>query len=267
MPENQPVLLVTGASSGIGKATALLFARNGYRVALAARRFDRLEALAAQIESMGGDALPISADVTMQEDISNMVRATLDKFGQVDVLFNNAGYGRLDWLEQVPQDDVRGIIEVNLLGVIETTREVLPHMIARRKGHIINMSSVAGWIAAPTYSLYAASKFGVRGFTNALRREVRVFGIHVSGIYPGAVANEFSDKARIRRRTGIRTPAFMRLSNDDVARAILALERRPRRALIIPWPMRFAVWVNLVFPGLVDMVVDRGFVRRERSES
>jgi short-subunit dehydrogenase len=260
-----PVLLVTGASSGIGAATAQLFAREGYRVALAARRQGRLQELVEEIQSSGGEALSVATDVSRLEDIREMVDIVLDRFGQIDVLFNNAGFGRLDWLEVLdPQKDIQAQIQVNFLGTIWTTQAVLPVMIKRRSGHIINMGSLGGYVAAPTYTAYAASKFAVRGFSEALRREVGIYGISVSAIYPGGVATEFSKKAGIRRKTGATTPASLRLSADDVARAILRLVRKPRRELVIPWSMRFVVWFNILFPGLVDWIVERQFVLKER---
>jgi NAD(P)-dependent dehydrogenase (short-subunit alcohol dehydrogenase family) len=133
--------------------------RSRFQVVLAARRIDRLQALKEQIENEGGHTLAVPVDVANYADIHNMVQSVLDIYGHVDILFNNAGFGRLDWLEQLdPARDIETQIDVNLSGVIETTRAVLPHMIERRRGHIINMASVAGWIAAPTFTVYAATK-------------------------------------------------------------------------------------------------------------
>jgi len=262
-----PVIVITGASSGIGAATARLFAARGYRVVLAARRQERLEALAQEIRAAGGEALPVPSDCGELGDVQALVSRTLAEFGQIDVLFNNAGFGRLDWLERLdPESDIAAQIDVNLTGLIQLTRAVLPHMIERRAGHIINMSSVAGFLAAPTYSIYAATKFGVRGFTEALRREVSGYGIRVSGIYPGAVDTEFSERAGIRRKTGATTPAALRLSSEQVARAVYSLAQRPRRELITPGVMRLAVWLNALFPWLVDWGIERGFTRKERGE-
>jgi NADP-dependent 3-hydroxy acid dehydrogenase YdfG len=218
---DQLVILITGASSGIGEATALKFAQDGYRVVLAARRVDRLQALAAKIEAGGGQALPVETDVANMEHIQRLIRTVMENFGQIDVLFNNAGFGRLDWLENLdPIKDIEAQIQVNLLGVIQTTRQALPAMIARRKGHIVNMASAAGLLATPTYSIYAASKFAVRGFSEALRREVRIYGIHVSTIFPGGVETEFKSHTGAQRKTGITTPQGMRLSADQVAQAV-----------------------------------------------
>jgi short-subunit dehydrogenase len=252
------VILITGASSGIGAASAVAFGRAGAHTVVAARRLDRLQNLAGQIESLGtgAQALPVAADLSRLSDIVQMVETARDRFGRIDVLLNNAGFGRLGWLESLdPQADIENQLAVNLLATIQTTRQVLPLMLEQRSGHIINMSSVAGLIGPPTYTVYAASKFALRGFSEALRREVAPFGIHVSVIYPGGVATEFGAKAGIQRRTRITTPDWLRLSPDDVGRAVVGLARRPRRSLVIPSVARVAVYANLLAPWLVDWIV------------
>jgi hypothetical protein len=262
---NQPVFLVTGASSGIGEAVARLFAKEGYRVSMGARRLERLQAVAQDIESAGGQSLIIQSDLTIFEDIQRLISETLDQFGQIDVLLNNAGFGRIKWLEELdPIGDIQAQIQINLITTILVAREVLPHMIQRREGHIINMGSMGGLVASPTYTIYSASKFGVRGFTEALRREVGVYGVHVSGIYPGAVNTEFKQHAGIDRKTGRTTPDSLRLEPGEVARAVLSVVRRPRRELIIPWQMRLTVWMNILFPGIVDRLIESRFTRLER---
>jgi NADP-dependent 3-hydroxy acid dehydrogenase YdfG len=268
MSEN-PVVIITGASSGIGAATARLLSGKGYRLSLAARRLDRLQALADEIKSSGGQALPVATDVTNLEDIHNLVQITLDEFGVIDVLFNNAGIGRIDWLERLDQvDDIEFQIQVNLTGVVQMTRQVLPHMIERRSGHIINMSSVAGLIPVPTYSVYAATKYGLRGFTEALRRELSPVGVQVSGIYPsGAKKTEFRGRRGATRGSRIRTPDSLRIDAEQVAQAVLSLIRRPRRALVIPGVMRLAAGLNAIMPGLADTVIQAWFARKGRGES
>ena len=262
---NQPVLLVTGASSGIGEAVARLFAEEGYRISMGARRLERLQAVAQDIESAGGQSITIQSDLTIFEDIQRLISETLDQFGKIDVLLNNAGFGRIKWLEELdPMEDIQAQIQVNLITTILVAREVLPHMIQRREGHIINMGSMGGLVASPTYTVYSASKFGVRGFTEALRREVGVYGLHVSGIYPGAVNTEFKQHAGIDRKTGRTTPASLQLQPRDVARAVLSVVRRPRRELIIPWQMRLTVWMNILFPGIVDRIIESRFTSLER---
>lgn len=260
-----PVLIVTGASSGIGAAVGKQFAHQGYRVVLAARRIERLESLADEIEAVGGQALVVQTDLFQFEDIQNLVAATISQYGQVDVLVNNAGFGRLKWLEQLdPAKDIQAQLQINLTATILVAREVLPHMIERRSGHIINMASLGGFVATPTYTTYSASKFGVRGFTEALRREVGVYGIHVTGVYPGGVRTEFKEHTGTDRKTGRTTPASLRLEPEEVAQAILKVVKHPRRTVILPWQMRFVVWANSHFPGIVDWIIENRFTRLER---
>jgi short-subunit dehydrogenase len=265
--ENLPVILITGASSGIGEATARKFARLGYRVALAARRIDRLEAISTEIQATGGQALAVATDVTKIKDLEWLIQTTLERFGRLDVLFNNAGFGRLDWLDTLdPLQDIEAQIQVNLLGVIQTTRLALPEMIARQRGHIINMASMAGLIGTPTYSIYAASKFAIRGFSEALRREVGVYGIKVSVIYPGGVATEFKNHTGAQRKTGLTTPSRLRLSADQVADAVWQVVQRPRRSVILPPIYRLGVLFNALSPGIVDWLIEKRFTAIERAQ-
>jgi NADP-dependent 3-hydroxy acid dehydrogenase YdfG len=260
-----PVAIITGASSGIGAATAQLFAKNGYRIVLAARREERIIALADEIKSIGGEAIPIKTDVAQLESINNMISQTLDGYGQVDLLFNNAGFARQKWLEEMdPDRDIALQIQVNILGVIQTTRAVLPHMIKRRRGHIINMSSMAGYVAPPTYTIYSATKHAVRGFSEALRREVGVWGIRVSTIYPASVATEFTTHTQANYQSDFLYPEMLQLNADRVAESILRVARFPRSNVILPGVMYFAKWLNILIPGLIDKIIELRFVRPER---
>jgi hypothetical protein len=258
------IVLITGASSGFGADAARLFAKEGATVVLAARRIDRLQALVEEIRSAGGEALAVPVDVSQRDEVEVMVKTVLEIYGQVDILFNNAGFGRLDWLEKLePECDIETQLNVNLTGLIQVTRAVLPHMYRRRAGHIINMSSVAGWIAAPLYTIYAAAKFGVRGFTDALRREAGSFGVEVSGIYPGPAVTEFSlhtGTNRVKRE--LKPPSFLYMTSMQVARRVVWLAKHPRRRLVIPWYYRIVVAFENIFPGVVDWLVELIFVKR-----
>ena len=260
------IVLITGASSGFGEDAARLFAREGCTVVLAARRIDRLQTLAAKIQAEGGEAFAVPIDVADRKEIELSVNTILELFGQIDILFNNAGFGRLGWHERLdPDRDIETLLQVNLLGTIQMTRAILPSMLLRRLGHIINMSSVAGWIAAPTYTIYSASKFGVRGFTDALRREVAPFGIHVSGIYPGPAKTEFGlhtgnhpmKNSRIRK-------FFPSLTSAQVAARVVELAKNPRRTVIIPWYYRIFIWADILMPWLVDWITINTLSKRKR---
>lgn len=263
------VAIVTGASSGIGEATAREFAREGAKVVLAARRVDKLESLAKEIGAMGtgAQAHVVQADLAKLDDIQKLVDETVQVFGRIDVLVNNAGFGRLDWLENLdPVKDIQAQIDVNVMGVIQTTRLVLPLMIKQRSGSIVNMCSMAGLIGTPTYTIYSASKHAMHGFSEALRREVKPWGIDVSLVYPGGVVTEFASHAGIKRKTKATTPKFMLLTAEQVGQAVVKLVRRPRRMWIIPWMWGFTVFMNRFFPGFVDSVNINRFTIPERED-
>jgi len=263
------IVIVTGASSGIGEATAREFAKEGAKVVLAARRVDRLESLAKEIAAMGtgAEALVVQADLSKLEDIQSLIAKTLERYGRIDVLVNNAGFGRLDWLENLdPVKDIQSQFDVNVLGVIQTTRQALPIMIKQRSGHIINMCSMAGLVATPTYTVYAACKHAVHGFSEALRREVKPWNIDVSMIYPGGVTTEFAAHAGIKRKTNASTPRFMLLTAEQVGQTVVKLVRSPRAMLIIPWLWSFTVWMNRNLNGLVDNTTINRFTIPEREE-
>lgn len=263
------VVIVTGASSGIGEATARQFGREGAKVVLAARRVERLEALAQEIADMntGAETLVVEADLSRLEDIQKMIKETLARFSRIDVLVNNAGFGRLNWLEKLdPLKDIQAQFDVNVMGVVQTTRQALPVMIEQRSGHIINMCSMAGLVATPTYTIYAACKHAVHGFSEALRREVKPWGIDVSMIYPGGVVTEFASHAGIQRKTKATTPRALLLTADQVGQAVVKLVRRPRSMWIIPWAWTFTVWMNRGFNWLVDHTTINRFTIPEREE-
>jgi short-subunit dehydrogenase len=255
------VVVVTGASSGIGEATARAFGRAGDRVVLVARRAGLLERLAAELP----ESLVVPADLTQVDDLARVVDRTRARFGDVDVLVNNAGAGRYDWLEELSEDDIRTQIRLNLTAPILLTRAVLPMMLRRRSGVIINVGSVAGRIAAPTLSIYNATKYGLDGFTEALRREVGPQGIAVCIIYPGPVGGtEFGQKSR-RVSVGVRTPSMLQRTVDQVASAILDLADHPRPRRVLPGIFGVAIAINALAPSLVDAAVARATRRAQQS--
>jgi short-subunit dehydrogenase len=185
-----------------------------------------------------------------------MVKSALDLYGQIDILFNNAGIGRVDWFENhSPERDIDMMIQVNLTALMQVTHAVLPHMLERREGHIINMVSVAGLIAAPLITSYSASKHGARAFTDALRREVVPLGIKVSGIYPGPAKTEFGQHIGKNKAYGSVKKTFnLRMPSAYVARRVLDVAKRPRRSLVIPWWFRIITTFDMLFPVVVDWI-------------
>jgi short-subunit dehydrogenase len=250
------VVLITGASSGFGEDAALMFAEEGCKVVLAARRIDRLQNLAAKIQDAGGEAIAIPMDIIDAAEVDNMVKATLDLYGHIDILFNNAGIGRVDWFENHSiERDIQTIVQVNLIALMQVTHAALPHMLARGEGHIINMISVAGLTASPLITSYSASKFGARAFTDALRREVAPLGIKVSGIYPGPASTEFGQHVgKNEAYRSVKTVFRFRMTSKYVARRVVDVAKRPRRSLIIPWWFRFVAILDSLFPVVMDWI-------------
>ena len=227
--------LVTGASSGIGWATALALAKGGARVTIAARRRDRLDALAAQIREGGGEALIVSADFGIEAEAQRAVHETESAFGRLDILVNNAG---VMYLEPVIEADLarwRRMFEVNMLGLIAATQAALPGMRTRGDGHVVNISSTAGRVANANAAAYSATKFGVVGFSEALRKEVCRDRIRVSVIEPGVVETELRDHIghpATQKAINDWAVSMRQLQADDVARAIVYCVSQPAHVCI-----------------------------------
>jgi len=229
-PLQGKVALVTGASSGIGEATALALARAGARVAIAARRRDRLDGVAGRIADLRAESLVLEADVARPEEAESIVSRTVERWGQLDILVNNAGLMLLSPIDRARVEDWRRMLDLNVLGLMVTTRAALPQMRRQKDGHVVNISSTAGRVANPDASVYAATKFGVGAFSEALRREVYKDNIRVTVIEPGAVATEL--RAHVpdpdtRERIDTWARSMRQLQSEDVAAAILYAVSQP----------------------------------------
>lgn len=185
------VALVTGASKGIGHATAMRLAEDGVAVVLTATSIDLLESLKKEIETRGGESLALRCDVTKLAECEELVRQSLLRFGKIDILVNNAGVGYSGKIIESEPDKVQQMVMVNILGVYYMTRSVLPSMMALRKGDIINIGSVAGIKYSPRFAIYSATKFAVRAFSEALRNEVQEHNIRVTLVHPGMTQTAF----------------------------------------------------------------------------
>jgi NADP-dependent 3-hydroxy acid dehydrogenase YdfG len=187
------VVVITGASSGLGEATARLLSEQGATVVLGARRADRIEALAAELNGNGGRALAVATDVTDRGQVKALVDAAAQAYGRVDVMINNAGLMPHSPLERLKVGDWEQTIDVNLKGVLYGIAAALPYMQEQRAGHFINVSSVAGHKVSPAGAVYAATKHAVRALSEGLRQEVKAYNIRTTVISPGAVATELPD--------------------------------------------------------------------------
>jgi NADP-dependent 3-hydroxy acid dehydrogenase YdfG len=184
------IVVVTGASSGLGEATARLLSSQGATVVLGARRADRLEALTKDIEARGGKALALETDVMRREQITALVDSAVQRYGRIDVMINNAGLMPQAPLEKLKIDECDRMIDVNIKGVLYGIASALPHMQRQKSGHFINVSSVAGHRVGPGFAVYAATKYAVRALSEGLRQEVKPYNIRTTVISPGAVATE-----------------------------------------------------------------------------
>jgi clavulanate-9-aldehyde reductase len=217
------VVAVTGASSGIGEATALACAQAGAAVALAARRSDRIEALAARIEQDGGRAVAIATDVGEEDQARAFVERAASELGRLDVLVNNAGVMLLGPIADAPTEEWRQMIHANVFGVLYCTHAALPIMRSQNSGHIVNVSSVAGRFARAGSGVYNLTKFGVGAFSESLRQEAVEMGVRVTVIEPGAVATELPDQNRPEIQEMIRgvLADVEPLESADIAAGIL----------------------------------------------
>lgn len=215
------VVVITGASSGIGAATALAFAQEGSGVVLAARRKERLEVLKEKILSFGVPCLVVETDVTQLKSVQKLFSEVEKHFSHVDILVNNAGIGRNARLVDTSHEDWKATIDTNLTGVFYCTQEAVQHMLDKHvRGHVITVSSVLGLIALPGRSAYCASKHGVTGFKRSLRRELKKYSIRISLVHPAGVDTE------ILGTLGVERIKWKMLRSDDVAQYIVALASR-----------------------------------------
>jgi NAD(P)-dependent dehydrogenase (short-subunit alcohol dehydrogenase family) len=271
------IVIVTGASAGIGEAAARRLAGEGATVVIAARRADRLETLKREIESAGGRALAVAGDVRSPQDRERLVQETMRAFGRIDGLVNNAGYGQRGPIELVPVEAIRQNFETNLFSLIALTQLVIPIMRAQQSGRIINISSVAGRIARPLSSVYDATKHALEAISDGMRGELAPFGIKVVVIEPGFIITEFLGVANQNARPIIEDAGpyaeslersagvIQRLRKmagrpEDIAEVIFKAlaARNPRTRYAAPGHARFALAAKRLLPSRVfDYVLSR----------
>ncbi len=252
---NDKVVIVTGASSGIGRATALAFAGAGATTILASRSQDKLEQLAAEIGRGNGRALVVKTDVSDRLQVDALMQTAVREFGRIDVLINNAGGGAVGPVDgQRFADDARHLLEVDFFGKVHCTQAVLPIMRRQRGGTIVNLSSVVGRKAFPRFGAYSASMHAVAGFSDALRQELKGSGIGVVTVHPALTATAFFHGV-----DGADMPAPFRymkaLTPEAVARAIVKAVGRHSLRVVVPWQPRLLLLSDALSAGLGDLVV------------
>src|SRR5215211_503149 len=237
--------IVTGASSGIGRATALALAKHGACVALAARRESSLSALAHEIESLGRKALVLPTDVTRREQVEAMVQQVLAQWGRVDILVSNAGEYIQGAIAALDPSDLQRSLNVNYFGGVYCIKAVLPHMLARKSGHILAVTSMDGKIGLPPDAPYVSAKFALTGFLEVLRQEVSDHGIAVTNVLPGRVDTEMIEHLRF-------SWVSPKVSPELVARAILNAIWKRKPIVIVPPQAKLLYYINVFAPRLSD---------------
>jgi short-subunit dehydrogenase len=253
-------VVITGASSGIGRATAVRLGRDGAAVVVSARREERLIALAREIESSGGQALAVVADVTREQDVQQLVARTLDRFGRLDVMICNAGFGIEGSLTDAAGEHMQRLLDVNYLGTFYGARCVLPVFRRQGAGHLIFVSSIVGKRGVPQMGAYAATKFAQVGLAECLRAELAGSDIHVSVVLPVSTDTEFHEV--MQKACGVASRARgPQQTAEDVADAIAHGIAHPAAEIYPYRKARGLVLLNAIAPGFCDRFVKR-FGRR-----
>lgn len=262
-----PVVLITGASSGIGAALAQAYSNRGFRVVLVARRTDRLETLA---RALGGAerALPLAGDVTRDGDLTRAIETARAKFGRVDTVIANAGFGVTGKFEDLSLEDYRRQFETNVFGVLRTIRESLPEL-KRTRGRIGIIASVASYISLPGGTPYSMSKFALRGLGMGLSAELRPHGVSVTLVHPGFVQSEIrqvDNQGRFHETAGEGPPAWLEVPADRAAREILRGVERRRLETVVTGHGRLLVWLARHAPWIFSLAAHRGLRSRQPRE-
>jgi len=249
------VIIITGASAGIGRATAVALAQAGAHVSLVARRQERLQTLQAELAAHPGHRLIIAGDIGREGFAQEIINQTVDAFGKVDVLINNAGVGQRVPLAEMAPADMRRLIDTNVLGLLYLTQTAVARMKQQGTGHIINISSIVGQRPLPNMGLYCASKTAVNFISRSLRLELNTTNIHVSTVYPGRTQTEFGEA--LLGAPGSNPSAVGRVSAERVARVILKTIQTRKSEAYVTWPDWAFTQLNRLFPATTDWLVGK----------
>jgi short-subunit dehydrogenase len=255
--------IVTGASTGIGKETARQLVEGGANVVLASRQRQKLEAVAEELAPLPGATLVVPTDVTERLAVEALARRTVEVFGSIDILVNNAGSGLFAPISGGSLENARRLFDVNFWGAVHAVQATAPYMQAQRRGHIVNVSSVAGWVAPPHMGMYAATKFALRAMSGSLRTELAGSGVRVSTIYPGLTQTSFTENMLQEAPVPAFPPLVRWSTSEAVGRRILQAIRWGWRDVFVSPEDVAAAGLNTVAPQLVDWVM-RAFIGPQR---
>jgi hypothetical protein len=251
------VVVITGASSGIGEAAAEKFAKKGANIVLIARRKDKLEEVEKKLSKYSVKILVQVCDVSDKEQVKQMSEKVIDIFSRIDVLVNNAGFVIYGKVEELSIEDIESQMQTNYFGTINCTKYFLPHFLKQNFGHIVNVASVGGSFGVPGIASYCATKFAMLGFSEGLHHELHRTNVGVTVVSPIMVRTSLFDhpsfKNFTRRATGIS------LSSETVANAIIKAANSPRLEIVVPSFVRIGIWFKQTFPFLINPIIGTAF--------
>ena len=258
------IILITGASSGIGKQTAIEFAKKGANLILVARRKEKLELVAKELEKFKTSVLVCPCDVSDKDQVKEMSKIVLEKFDSIDILVNNAGFAIYGSVSDLSIDEIESQMETNYLGMVYCIKNFLPSMLEKKSGHIVNVASVAASFGLPGIASYCASKFAMLGFSEGLKHELKNSGIGITVVSPIMVKTNFFDHPSFEKMPKYSPTS---LSSKSVANAILKASNSPRLEIIVPSPVRIVVWLKNTFPYLINPILGKSFKNKLDSKN
>ena len=253
------VVLITGASSGIGKETAIEFAKLGANIVLVARRKDKLDQVANELKEFHVSSLVCQCDISKKDQVKEMSKMVLEKFDFIDILVNNAGFAIYGTVSDLSIDEIESQMETNYFGMIYCIKNFLPSMLKKKSGHIVNVASVAASFGLPGIASYCASKFATLGFSEGLKHELKNTGVGITVVSPIMVRTNFFDHPSFETM-----PRYspMSLSSKTVAKTILKAANSPRLEIIVPSVVRGAVWMKNTFPYFINPILGKSFKKQ-----
>ena len=259
MDFNNKVAVITGGSSGIGEATAMEFAKRKSSVVLVARRQENLDSVSEKLVRYGSKILAYQCDVSKRNEVDQMSKTVLDKFGKIDILVNNACFAIFGSVLELQIEDIVSQMETNYFGMVYCIKAFLPKMFERRIGHIVNVASLAGSFGLPGIAPYCASKFAMLGFSEGLYHELKGTGVGVTVVSPIMVKTNFFDHPSLK---SLHKYGFATLNPKTVAKAIVRASTSPRSEIIVPPFARGAVWLKHTVPYLINPIIEAAFRKK-----
>ena len=250
------VVLITGASSGIGKQTAIEFTKKGANLILVARRKNKLELIASELEKFDTTILVCQCDISDKVQVKKMSNIVLEKFGTIDILVNNAGFAIYGSVSKLTIDEIESQMKTNYFGMIYCIKNFLPSMLKKKSGHIVNVASVAASFGLPGIASYCGSKFAMLGFSEGLKHELKNSGVGITVISPIMVKTNFFDHPSFEKMSN---NSSLFLSSKTVAKSILQASNSPRLEIIVPSFARGVIWLKNTFPYLINPLIGKFF--------